>query len=144
MPVPILAAIPVVGAIVEKILSLIDKAVPDKDLAEKLKMETQTQLLGLDYSVLEKELDARAKIITAEISGESILARNWRPILMLTIVAIVANNYLLFPYINLFYPGAALKLELPDALWNLMSIGVGGYIVSRGAEKVVTTWKGHE
>ena len=61
---------------------------------------------------------------------------------MLTIVAIVANNYLLAPYVNaLFGSGTAPMLELPEELWTLMQLGVSGYIVSRGGEKMIKHWK---
>ena len=76
----------------------------------------------------------------AEAKGESWLQRNWRPILMLTIVAIVANNYLIYPYLSLFTE-KAMVLELPERLWNLMTLGVGGYIAGRSAEKIIDRWK---
>jgi len=132
--------IPVIGPIVEKIIGVVDKAVPDKDLAQKLKTEMQTKVMDLDYSILEKEIDARAKIIVAEAQGASWLQRNWRPILMLVIVAIVANNYIIYPYLSLFTAKATI-LELPQPLYNLMTIGVGGYIVGRSGEKIVETLK---
>jgi hypothetical protein len=135
-----LAALPVIGSVVEKILGVVDQAVEDKDAANKLKAEIQTKMLGLDYSALEKELDVRAQILTAEITSQSWLARNWRPILMLVIVAIVANNYLIFPYVKLF-GGESTILELPERLWTLMEIGVGGYIIGRSGEKIAGTFK---
>lgn len=137
----VLAAIPVIGSVVEKILGVVDQAVEDKDAANKLKAEIQTKLMSLDYSALETEMKARAEIITAEARGESWMQRNWRPILMLTIVAIVANNYLVFPYVDLFGFKAPL-LELPEKLWTLMEIGVGGYILGRSGEKIVKSYKG--
>ena len=90
---------------------------------------------------LQNELDGfRRDIIVAEAQGESALQRNWRPILMLTIVAIVANNYIIFPYLTMIWSGAPI-LDLPVALWDLMKIGVGGYIVGRSGEKMITNWK---
>jgi len=135
-----LASIPVIGKVVEKVLGIVDQAVPDKDLREKLKSDIQTNLMQLDYSAFEKEIDARAKIIVSESEGQSWLQRNWRPILMLVIVAIVANNYLIFPYLALFTDKAVL-LELPEKLFNLMAIGVGGYVLGRSGEKIMKTFK---
>ncbi len=139
----LLSAIPVIGPIVEKVIGVVDQAVPDKDLKEKLKAEIESKLLELDYSVLEKEIDARAKIIVAEATGHSWLQRNWRPILMLTVVAIIANNYIIYPYLSLFTDKAVI-LELPSELFTLMTIGVGGYIVGRSGEKIVKSIKGKE
>jgi hypothetical protein len=96
--------------------------------------------MALDYSALEKEIDAKAQIIVAEAQGQSWLQRNWRPMLMLTIIAIIANNYVIYPYITLF-GGTATILQLPAELFTLMTIGVGGYVVGRTGEKMITTWK---
>lgn len=135
----ILSILPIIGPIVEKVTGIVDKAVADKDLANKLKTELQLKLMTLDYSSMEKELEEQASIIVAEAQGNWI-QRSWRPILMLTIVAIVANNYLLFPYLKMFTSKAVI-LELPDKLYTLMTIGVGGYIVGRSGEKMMRTWK---
>ncbi len=135
-----LALLPFVGKILSPILGIIDKAVPDKDLATRLKAQVQLEMTAMDFSSLEKEIDAKAKILVAEIQGKSWIQRTWRPILMLTIVAIVANNYIIFPYLSMFTDKVVI-LDLPDKLYNLMSIGVGGYIVGRSGEKIVTKWK---
>jgi hypothetical protein len=80
-------------------------------------------------------LEAQKTIITAEAQGESWLQRSWRPVLMLTITFIIFNNYVLYPYLVLFFENAPV-LELPDALFTLLSIGVGGYVVGRSGEKI--------
>jgi len=135
----ILAAIPVIGQVLEGVLGIVDKAVLDKDKANEIKSQVQLALMQMDYSSFDKEIEARARIITAEAQG-SWIQRSWRPILMLTIIAIVANNYLIFPYMDLLGYKATM-LALPDRLWGLMEIGVGGYIVGRSGEKIVTKWK---
>ena len=61
---------------------------------------------------------------------------------MWIIIFILANNYLIAPLLNniigLFGPPSLLPiLELPDKLFNLMTIGLGGYVVGRSAEKIV-------
>jgi hypothetical protein len=65
------------------------------------------------------------------------LQRSWRPILMLSLVVIVINNYILFPY----FPDTLTMLDLPDELWNLLTIGVGGYVAGRSIEKAVKIYK---
>jgi len=64
------------------------------------------------------------------------LQRNWRPILMVIIMLILLNNYIIAPYVMLFFPKSALVLELPPALFTLLTIGVGGYVIGRSAEKI--------
>jgi hypothetical protein len=136
----LLSALPIIGPILEKTVDIVDQAVVDKDLAARLKAELRSELMALDAGVLEKELDAKAKIIVAETQGHSWLQRNWRPILMITIVAVIANNYLLYPYLSLFWTDAP-AIDLPAKLFNLLAIGVGGYVVGRSGEKMVKNWK---
>jgi hypothetical protein len=104
------------------------------------KSQVLVQLSQLEAQAEKAEIayrEAQAKVIIAEAQGESWLQRNWRPILMLTIVFIVANNYVIAPYISLF-GYKSLALELPETMWNLMNIGVGGYVVGRSGEKIAT------
>ena len=104
------------------------------------KSQVLVQLSQLEAQAEQAEIayrEAQAQVIIAEAQGQSWLQRNWRPILMLTIVFIVANNYVIAPYISLF-GYKSLALELPETMWNLMNIGVGGYIVGRSGEKIAT------
>ena len=57
-------------------------------------------------------------------------------------ISIIGNNYLIAPIGNqiasLFgYENIFVLLELPDKLYNLMTIGLGGYVVGRSAEKII-------
>jgi len=141
---PFLAALPVIGKIVAPLLGqifgVVDELVEDKDLAAKLKAQMQLTAMSMDHKEAMTELQSQADIVKAEIQGHSWIQRSWRPILMLVIVSIVANNYLFYPYLSMF-TDKAVVLDLPDALWNLMSIGVGGYIVGRSGEQIVKRWK---
>jgi predicted MFS family arabinose efflux permease len=100
---------------------------------EKANLDQQISqaIMNVDLSIIQKQPD----VVMAEAQGESWLQRNWRPILMLTIVAIVANNYVVAPYIQLFF-SKGIQLELPEKLWSLLQIGVGGYVIGRSAEKI--------
>ncbi|MFZ5653158.1 MAG: 3TM-type holin [Pseudomonadota bacterium] len=134
----IAAFIPALSDLLGKV---IDRAVPDRDQANKLRAELTTQLLSQSSAELQGAVD----IIKAEAQGSSWLQRNWRPILMLTIVAIVANNYLVSPWLNaIFGADTAPILDLPERLWALMNLGVGGYVAGRSGEKMVALWRGKE
>ena len=118
--------------VLDKVFGVIDKAVTDKDLAAKLRADMTMAVLN-DGA---KTLEAQKEIILAEAGGTG-LKSQWRPLLMLTIVAIVANNFLVAPYVNaIFGAGTAPTLDLPQQLWDLMNVGVGGYLVGRSAEKI--------
>lgn len=128
-----------VASLFGKALDIVDDLVPDKDLAAKIKAQVKEKIMAIAHNEFITLLQSQTSIILAEMKG-GILQRNWRPILMLTIVTIVANNYLVYPYLSLFWTEAPV-LELPDHLYSLMKIGVGGYVVGRSVEKSVAVWK---
>jgi len=120
------ALIPVIAGIIGK---LVDRAVPDKDQAEQLKAQLQSQLLAMRH----QEFRAAADIIIAEATGESWLQRSWRPIVMLTFCGLIVARWLGFTAPNLTEPEYL-------ALWDIVKIGLGGYVVGRSAEKVTKAW----
>jgi hypothetical protein len=125
-----------IAAIVGLVGKAIDKAVPDAGQALELKAAVAIHMQQL----AEIELKGAVDIILAEARGESWLQRNWRPLLMLTCIAIIANNYVLYPYVKAIF-GWGVALDLPESLWELLKIGVGGYVVGRSLEKGLDVWK---
>ena len=115
---------------------LIDRLWPDPEQRDAAKLK----LVELNQAGELAELDAAMNVIVAEAQSEHWVVSAWRPVTMLVFVAIVANNYLLYPYISLFWQAAPL-LELPPDLWDLIKIGLGGYVVGRSAEKVSVNLK---
>lgn len=120
-----------IGSVVTAGLGIIDKLIPDPEEKAKAK----AKLLELQQAGELKELEAAMSVITAEAKSEHWLTSAWRPITMLTFVAIVANNFILYPYLSLFWESAPV-LDTPDQLWNLLQIGIGGYVVGRSGEKI--------
>lgn len=87
-------------------------------------------------------LKAKESIIVAEAQSEHWLTSAWRPITMLVFVFIIANNYVLVPYFNMFAENDIKPLELTTDMWDLVKLGLGGYVVGRSAEKFAKNWKG--
>jgi hypothetical protein len=116
--------------------SLIDKFFPDPVEAAKKKIE----LVALQQKGELVEIEAAMSVITAEAKSDHWLVAAWRPITMLTFVAIIANNYMLYPYLSLMWD-AAPKMEIPPDMWQLLKIGLGGYVVGRSVEKAVKNYK---
>ncbi len=117
--------------------TLLDKFFPDADAAAKAKIELFKMQANGELS----ELQAKAGIITAEARSEHFLVAAWRPITMLVFVFIIANNYIIYPYLSLFIDNAP-ELEIPADMWDLLKIGIGGYTVGRTVEKAVKSYKG--
>lgn len=125
------------SSLVPSIGRVIEKAVPDKDLARKLTHDIDVLVMGLQSTVI----SAKQAIIVAEAQGASWIQRNWRPITMLTFVFIIANNYIFVPYAVAFTADAEgvspiPMLDIPPGMWGLLTVGIGGYIGGRSAEKI--------
>jgi hypothetical protein len=123
-----------VTAILGTATAILNKIFPDP--LERAKAESL--LLELHQKGELKELESVMNIIVAEAKSEHWIVAAWRPITMLTFAAIVANNYILYPYLSLFWTEAPV-LDLPPDMWAVIKIGLGGYVVGRSAEKVAKT-----
>lgn len=126
---------PLLTALFPVVSQVIDRVVPDRQAAERAKAELNSELLS-QAGALQR---AAAEIVKSETASRHWLTATWRPILMLVITGIIANNYLLAPYLSAIF-GVGLQLELPDRLWDLLTVGVGGYVIGRSAEKVTERW----
>tara|TARA_R110000772_G_scaffold100008_1_gene200099 strand:- start:144 stop:539 length:396 start_codon:yes stop_codon:yes gene_type:complete len=71
----------------------------------------------------------QTEIIVTEANGNW-LQRSWRPILMLCFGFIVMYVKFIAPLFNLPIP------PLENEFWNLLQLGIGGYVVGRSAEKI--------
>jgi hypothetical protein len=84
----------------------------------------------------EKELELQkmqTDVIIAEAKGNWI-QRSWRPLLMLSFGFIVIYNKFAAPLFGWPIP------ILEEEFWTLLQIGIGGYVVGRTGEKMMTTY----
>jgi len=128
-----LAALGTIAPLAKMLFSTVDKAIPDKDLAEKLKAQLNTQLLQSST----EELKAAAAIVEAEAKSNWFVS-SWRPLLMYVLIFILVWNYIFGPIIKIFF-GAVITFELPGDVWTLLNIGLGGYVVGRSGESIART-----
>ena len=112
------AAIPLLGKVVERLI-------PDPDQAAKAK----NQLVDMAVRGELDELAQRAEVIKAEAQGDGWLQRSWRPIVMLVFTALIVARWL-----GWSAPDLSEAVELK--LFSIVQVGLGGYIASRGIEKV--------
>lgn len=98
----------------------------EEKLAHKAStLDTYVRALEQGLAYEQQNLKARAKIITAEAKSEHWIVAAWRPITMLTFVALVVADQT-----------GLLAFRLADEAWTLLQIGLGGYVVGRSAEKI--------
>ncbi len=118
--------------------SIIARVWPDPNEQAKAKLA----LADLAQTGELQALVSQAGIVQAEAQSEHWLTANWRPLTMLVFVFIIFNNFVIAPYAGaLFGEGASVSLEIPPDMWQLLKLGLGGYVVSRGAEKGIKLWK---
>lgn len=120
----------ILGPVISGLFSVIDKAVEDKDQATQIKARLQEMVLTGQM----REIEEAAANIRAEAMGDSWLQRSWRPLTMLTFVSLIVAKWLGFTA-----PGVTEAVEL--ALFEIIKIGLGGYVVGRSVEKGIKVWK---
>lgn len=126
-----------VKGLIEGIGNAIDKIhTSDEEKAKaKLALFQAEAALSKELAKVDAEwAKAQAQVITSEQQG-SWLASSWRPILMLTFTYIIAHTYVLAPMFSL--P----PVQIPESMWELLKLGVGGYIIGRSGEKIVREYK---
>ena len=129
--IPMLSAIAPLAKI---LFSTIEKAVPDKDLQERLKAQLNEQLLKSST----EELKAAASIVEAEAKAGWFTA-SWRPLLMYVLIVMLVWNYIFSPIIFVLFNVKA-SVDLPSEIVNLLTVGVGGYTIGRSAESVAKSF----
>ncbi len=116
--------------IVKSIGGILGKYITDKDKVEEFKADALSTILNSESVITE----ARASIIEAEAKGESWLQRNWRPLTMVSFLGLLGFYWFGFaPQYLIDNPSVVEKV------FSLLQIGIGGYIGSRGIEKVINT-----
>lgn len=121
------------SSLISPVTNLIDKLVTtDEDRlqikAKLLEVETAFSAKVLDYE--QKILDAQASIIVAETKSESWITSSWRPITMLSFVFVILLSWIA-PIFKVQLPA------IPTDLWDVIKIGLGGYVIGRSAEKAL-------
>lgn len=117
------------GSVVKDLLGGLDNLFTSKE--EKIKAENVIKQI-----LVQKQLELQkmqTEIIVTEAKGNW-LQRSWRPILMLAFGFIVIYVKFLAPVFGLTIP------ELENEFWNLLQIGIGGYVIGRTGEKMMNSY----
>ena len=114
---PITGIVNTVGELVERVT-----------LPVREKKQLETDLLRAIIEWEQRVTDDRSAILAEEARGNW-LQRSWRPLVMLTFVVIILI-------------GAFTSLPIladTSRFWDLLEVGLGGYVVGRSGEKIVGT-----
>lgn len=105
---------------------IIDKVFPDKQAADNARIE----LAKMAESGELQRLSTSAGIVKAEAESDNVLTSSWRPIMMLTFGGLIVARWLGF---------AAPDITEAEylKLWDIVELGIGGYVIGRSGEKIV-------
>ena len=112
---------------------LIDKLWPDPAQADEAKLKLFALNQSGELAKLTAETDmakAAASIVEAEAKSEGWLTRSWRPITMLIFVALITARMLGYT------SGSVTEAEYLK-LWDIVQLGLGGYVLTRGGMQIV-------
>tara|TARA_R110002153_G_scaffold6130_1_gene28006 strand:+ start:290 stop:685 length:396 start_codon:yes stop_codon:yes gene_type:complete len=109
-----------VGEVIDSLFTSDEERLKAKNEVFKVLQEQQLELQKL-----------QTEIVLAEANGNW-LQRSWRPILMLAFGFIVIYVKFIAPLFQLPIP------PLENEFWNLLQLGIGGYVVGRSAEKIAS------
>ncbi|OUN65977.1 MULTISPECIES: 3TM-type holin [Butyricimonas] len=113
---------------VTNLVSAVGEIVERLTLPGREKKQLETDILQLLIAVEEKTITEQAAAIREEARGNW-LQRSWRPIVMLVFTLIIlAGTFLNLPI-----------LADTSRFWDLLEIGLGGYIIGRGSEQLVSS-----
>lgn len=118
--------------IISDILNSISGVINTYNLTSKEKEQIKADMNNILIQHYDKIAEIQRDIISAETKGNW-LQRSWRPIVMLTFSAIVV--------LGIFIDIPLLKDDSP--FWDLIQLGLGGYVIGRSAEKITTTLGKH-
>ena len=119
---------PGLGKIVDIVGTVIDRTVPDKNAAQKLKDEIDKEMAEADIKGVLAQIDVNK----AEAENQSMFVAGWRPFIGWVCGRALAYQYLFSPLMWWFSTSMHLPLTAPpkldDVLWQLMfgMLGLGG------------------
>ena len=113
---------------VTNLVSAVGEIVDRLTLPGREKKQLETDILQLLIAVEEKTITEQAAAIREEARGNW-LQRSSRPFVMLVFTLIIlAGTFLNLPI-----------LADTSRFWDLLEIGLGGYIIGRGSEQLVSS-----
>lgn len=116
---------PLLTALIPLADKVIDQFVPDTKAKDAAKSEFRT-LVESNKHELET---AAAGIVKTEAASRHWLAANWRPLTMLTFVGLIVARWFGWSASNMT------EAEYVS-IYDIIQVGLGGYVVSRGVEKI--------
>jgi len=110
---------------VKNVVSAVGEVIDRLTLPAREKRQLESDLLQVLAEWEQTRIVAQSAVLVEEARG-SWLQRSWRPLVMLVFAVIVlVGTFTTLPI-----------LDDTSRFWDLLEIGLGGYVVGRGSEKI--------
>jgi len=136
-----LSILSAIGGIVSGIVKPVGDIIDNVNTSDEERLKLRNALAEIESKITLTLINAQRDVVTAEAQSQSWLARNWRPITMISFVGIIVNNYMIVPYVKAF-GGFVPTLDIPPNMWTLLTAGMTGYILGRSGEKIAKVMNG--
>lgn len=115
----------IIGVFKSNVVEQVGNVVDNLATSDDEKSAAKERLTSVVMSSLTEALKAQESVLKTEMQGNW-LQRSWRPLTMLTfVVMIVIGAFKEIPYMEGTHP-----------FWQLLELGLGGYVVGRSVEKI--------
>lgn len=110
---------------VKNVVSAVGEVIDRLTLPAREKRQLESDMLQVLAEWEQARVAAQAAVLTEEVRGNW-LQRSWRPLVMLVFaVIILVGTFTTLPI-----------LDDTSRFWDLLEIGLGGYVVGRSGEKI--------
>lgn len=111
--------------VLQNVIGEIEKIVERLSVSSKEKQKIQEEIQSLAYRYKSELVREQSASVKSEAQGNW-LQRSWRPIVMLVFTLILVSG---------IFTGSSLLAD-NSRLWDLLEIGIGGYVIGRSGEKI--------
>lgn len=129
--------LPIIGSIIGIVSSVIDRVIPDKAAADKVKLEIMQLEAKGELDIMLKQLEINAN----EANHRSLFVAGWRPCIGWICGLAFAYHYVLLPLLLFILPLFGVEVKLPEFdTAGMMTVLMG--MLGLGGLRTLEKWKG--
>lgn len=123
-------------AIINAITPIINRIIPDPDKRLDIQRQLEDALISAKAQIFTSMKD----VMVADAQSDSSYTKNARPTIVYWSLGIVSLIVLVTPF---GYSDVILTSlnEVPSKMWDLMTVGVGAFVLGRSGEKMLNNYK---
>lgn len=131
-------ALTILPSIIGPISDVIARLIPDPNKRIELEHEVTKTLMSNQAALL----DAMKSVMVADAQSEGWLTRNARPLVVIWALCMLTWVGVIAPSLGIGNEAIKAISSIPDSLWNLVTVGIGGYMIAKTVESAATTIAG--